>query len=380
MKNLKILLAFLFVLTGSLSAFAQIKYKGTVVGIVNGKTVVIQLATRNKLTAELQYIEVPEPEQELHQTVKEHLQKLLLGKEVEFFANQMEDTKTIGQIFSGGIDMSQQMLRDGAAWFPASDKTKQPSNSVENQNYRAVEAQARLEKRGVWSIPNLKPAWEFRAEKEKINKPQETVVEETGQTTAPVPAAASPAATADSSSRNLRRPAAAPTVNVEMWADVKDYSSIKEAVYSTGLVTSYIPFNDLGYISTPDLNFGLPAADNVYKATYRIGYFYKGERPSLGQDSFLIWVHSQSRSWAFSQSNSLSLIADRRVIDLGKARRIFRQGNSHVEEFLLYRVSRANLAKIAGSRNIELKVGKYSNPVSSSNQTSIRTLLSETVE
>src|SRR4051812_26362177 len=117
MKNLKLLLALLFVITCSLTAFSQMKYEGTVVEVVDGKTVVIELPTRNKLTAELQYIEVPEPEQELHQTVREHLQKLLLGKQVEFLANQMKPTKTIGQVLAGGVDISQQMLRDGAAWY-----------------------------------------------------------------------------------------------------------------------------------------------------------------------------------------------------------------------------------------------------------------------
>lgn len=369
MKNLKILLVFLFILTcGAHSVFSQIRYKGTVVEVIDGKTVVIELPTRNKLTAELQYIEIPEAEQELHQTVKEHLQKLLLGKEVEFLANQMRFTKTIGQIFSGGVDISQQMLRDGAAWYPAAEKGKQAANPVENQNYLNVEAQAKLEKRGVWSIPNLKPAWEFRAEKEKLNKPQETVVEENNQSEA----------AQSSRSRNSQRQVGAPNVNVEMWADVTDYSSPKEAVFSTGLVTSYIPFNDLGYISTPDLDFDAPAGqDNVYKANYRIGYFYKGRQLRLGQDSFLILVHSRSKNWAFSQSNNLSFTADRQVINLGKARRIFRSSGSYVEELLLCRISRASLAKITNSKKVELKVGAYSNPLSSKSQNTIKTLLSD---
>lgn len=368
MKNLKIFLALLFVLTCSHSAFSQMKYKGTVVEVIDGKTVVIELATRNKLTAELQYIEVPEPGQELHQTVREHLRKLLLGKEVEFFANQMTRTKTIGQIFSGGVDISQQMLRDGAAWYPTWDKGKQALNSVENQNYRAVEAQARMEKRGVWALPNLKPAWEFRAEKEKLNKPQEAVVEETepGETAA-----------ASAGRRNAQR-RQGPDLNGEMWANVDDYSSIKESVISSGLLTSYSPFQDLGYISTPDLDFGAPAGDNLYKAIYRIKYFYKGKMPSLGLDSFLVLVQSQSRDWAFSQANDLSFIADGRVISLGKAqRRLPFQRNSSVEELLLYRISRANLVKISKSKKIELKIGKYSNPVSSKYQNTIKALLSE---
>ena len=113
MKIIQYLALFIFVTCGSHSAFAQLKFNGKVVEIVDGKTVVIELETKNRLTAELQYIEVPEPQQQLHQIVKDHLQALLLGKFVEFRANALAPTKTVGQIFSDGVDISQQMIKKG---------------------------------------------------------------------------------------------------------------------------------------------------------------------------------------------------------------------------------------------------------------------------
>jgi hypothetical protein len=55
------------------------------------------------------------------------------------------------------------MLRDGAAWYSTS--TESAILASEQQIYQESEASAKSEKRGVWGIPGLKPAWEFRIDK-----------------------------------------------------------------------------------------------------------------------------------------------------------------------------------------------------------------------
>ncbi|NJM53279.1 MAG: hypothetical protein HC846_07715 [Blastocatellia bacterium] len=127
------------------TAFSQKKLDGKVVEIIDGKTVVIEVSTtKNRFTAELEYIEIPEPEQQLSQTIKEHLQKLLLGKNVEFVARVLLEKKLIGKLYVGEIDVSQQLLRDGAAWYAVLEKDKQ--ETTERETYQIVEAQAKLEK------------------------------------------------------------------------------------------------------------------------------------------------------------------------------------------------------------------------------------------
>jgi endonuclease YncB( thermonuclease family) len=374
MKNLKILFALLFVLTFSHAAFSQLKYEGKVVDVIDGRTVVIELPTHNKLTAQLQFIEVPESEQMLHHIVKDHLRKLLLGKEVEFRANQMTRLKTIGQIFADGVDISQQMLRDGAAWYSAAGIEKKDLDAPENQNYQNLEAQAKQEKRGVWSIAGLKPAWEFRAEKEKANQPKEPVVVEAKQVEAP--------------EKTMRQKKLegykAANAGVQMWADVTDYSAAKEAVYSSGLLTGYIAYKDLTYISTTDLDFTTPDGGNIYKAIYRFAYVSKGRAPILGEDTFEFIMLARSKDWAFAESSNLLLSADGKTFNLGKARRISRRnsfgGVNYAEEILTYPVGKAILEKVAKSKKVELRVGKYSNSFSSKYQKSIKTLLTDSSE
>jgi endonuclease YncB( thermonuclease family) len=165
MKYSRLILLIIFTLIFSVAAVGQRKFSGTVVDVVDGRTVVLEMPAGGKLTFELQYIEVPESEQQLHQTVREHLQQMVYGKQVEFLPRGFTETKTLGQLFVGGVDVSQQMLRDGAAWHISPEISGQ--DEAGRKNYIETEKQAKEEKRGVWGIEGLKPAWEFREEKQK---------------------------------------------------------------------------------------------------------------------------------------------------------------------------------------------------------------------
>lgn len=162
---MKVILTIIFMIAASVAALAQRTIEGTVTQIVDGRTVVIETNAKQKLTVKLQFIEVPEPEQELSATVKDHLQKLTFNKTAQFVTRQMslETSQMTGRLTVGGVDVSQQMLRDGAAWYALPEKDSQNAN--ERAEYQKIEATAKTEKRGVWGNANLKPAWEFRADK-----------------------------------------------------------------------------------------------------------------------------------------------------------------------------------------------------------------------
>lgn len=156
-----VLLIFLF----SISSFAQRFIMGSVTEVIDGKTIVIHATSGNDTTVQLQAIEIPEPEQQLFAAVKEHLQKLLAGKNVKVLFVQMMQNKMIGKVYLDNIDISAQILRDGAAWYNLPESNSH--NQADRENYQAMEVAAKSEKRGIWGIENLKPAWEFRAEKER---------------------------------------------------------------------------------------------------------------------------------------------------------------------------------------------------------------------
>ena len=145
----------------AISAYPQRKFAGRVVEVVDGKTCVVELPS-GKLTVVLQYIEVPDPEQPLHDTVKAHLTNLVLDKKIELMPLGVIKNRTIGRLYVKGVDVSQQMLRDGAAWYSVAERSGQDED--ESLVYQDNENQARSEKRGVWGVADLKPVWEYRAE------------------------------------------------------------------------------------------------------------------------------------------------------------------------------------------------------------------------
>ena len=368
MKIIQYLALFIFVTCCSHSAFAQLKFNGKVVEIVDGKTVVIELETKNRLTAELQYIEVPESQQQLHQIVKDHLQALLLGKFVEFRANALAPTKTVGQIFSDGVDISQQMIRDGAAWYSVAEKEQQ--DTTESQNYFITESQAKAEKLGIWSIENLVPAWKFRAEKEKINQPLTNPAEKKVAENQPKTKSifGQPRFTAEASLNQ-------PNAGMDAWGgDFGNYFS-DENVNAAGLASRYISQFDIGYLATALKDFKLSEGGNSPKMIYRIYYYYKGSKFKSGEDAFIIGFLAESKNWQFMQANSLSIITDGQPNSLGEAYRLFRKTDTTTQELLLYKISRATLANLSSSKQVEFKVGKYSGQVEKTSQTLVSRLL-----
>src|SRR5687767_14617752 len=97
------------------SALGQSRTSGTVIELVDGKTVIVALPT-GKVTVELEYIDVPEQGQPLYQTVRDHLQKLIVGKQISFRLGGFVGSRMAGGLLLNGVDVSQQMVRDGAAW------------------------------------------------------------------------------------------------------------------------------------------------------------------------------------------------------------------------------------------------------------------------
>jgi endonuclease YncB( thermonuclease family) len=135
--------------------------------VIDGRTIVIQDKPNSWIQVQLQALAVPDPEQSFSIIVREHLEKLLLGKTASF---EMKGI-LIGKVLSGGIDISGQMLRDGAGWYDLPEENSHTQN--DRENYLALETAAKTEKRGVWGIEGLKPVWEFRAEQEAEKKRQQ---------------------------------------------------------------------------------------------------------------------------------------------------------------------------------------------------------------
>ena len=338
MKKAISFIALIAVIFLSQQTYAQSKMSGNVVEVLDGKTVVIDVDGR-KLTAELQFIEVPEPDQALYRIVREHLERLTLGKQVEFRPRGFAPGKALGQLYVNSSDVAIQMLRDGAAWHISPEKSGQKAD--ESSAYASHQNQARTESRGVWAIKELKPAWEHRAAKLEAEK-QATIAAQRA-TWAPVDANTAPVSA---------KPKARGT---GIWSDVNPW--LKDP---GPLVHGYNAASRSGYVGTSLMAVkeqeGVPLD---YKTAVDITYLYKQEDKAGRKGVFIVTVISSSDKWRFLKTNNLTLIVDDRKFPVGVPKRSTSTEDGRLSERLTYEVSKATIEKIVHGGEVFIKVGDY---------------------
>lgn len=357
MKILRNLLVAGLIAFSAQIAFSQKKLEGKVVGVIDGKTIVIEVpVTKNRFTAELEYIEIPEPEQALSQIVKDHLQKLLLDKDVEFVARIMEERKLIGKVYLGDVDMGQQLLRDGAAWYAVLDKNKH--DSAESENYQLIEAQAKLEKRGVWGIANLKPAWEFRADKEKAEKEKleaaKAKIVEVKETPKP------------------KKKTTVAAKKFPNWLENQKYESTNNI---SGLMVGFNESDKSGFVATPQFKVEINDKDTSRTVEIAVAYFYKDSEKKSKDNYYIFGLESEANEWKFLKLNDLVVFADNEKINIGKAIRVAVEDNGKFKETLTYKIKRPIVEKVANANKVEFKIANSAGKLDPELQNIVKNLL-----
>jgi endonuclease YncB( thermonuclease family) len=324
-------IGFLILLLSMIStAPAQQRMPGTVAELIDGKTVVLALPT-GRVTVELRGIDVPEEGQPLYQTVRDHLQKLVVGKQVSLRLGGFVGPRMVGELHVNGVDVGEQMLRDGAAWhLPLQTSGQDPTLFAV---YEAASQLAKQEKRGVWSVEGLKPTWQIRAENEEREKIQQQTewAETLGRT----------------ASRNRRRTAPAPQ------RSGRDVGS---------LIAQHNEKTKSGYVATP--YFGVMGSENEYtkQLTLAVSFSYsysdvvrKGKKTTVGK--FSMHVASMSERWRFIKTGALFGMADERTFALGRPKRISRDPKGG--EVWTYGISRNTIDKMINSKEAYLRSGTF---------------------
>jgi endonuclease YncB( thermonuclease family) len=348
MKNMKlndikgiIFVAIVLALT-AFSAYPQQRFSGKVTEVLDGKTFVMQ-TINGKFTCVLQYIEIPEPEQPLRQAVKDHLEKIILSQFGEFKPLSVMKDRLVGQLMIGNVDISQQMLRDGAAWYSGSEK-----NPV-NLTYSDNEAKAKAEKRGVWGIENLKPAWEFREDKEK-SRQAELIQNKENSTPA-------------YGERIFRRRNTAQSqfsydIQSDSWNRFKSEKEVPEGVKVIGGVwVAQETSGKYGIFAIPPARLKIGEREYAAEVYVSLMYFYANDGKGNSLQKSMIIIESLSEKVLFLKNNNLVVIADNQKINIGKARRAAQEMPFGYKEVLTYQIKRDVLEKIAKSQNIKWEIG-----------------------
>lgn len=328
MKELKLWFFSAVVLALCVSAASsQHRTAGEVVEVLDGKTVVVAVPA-GRVKVELQYIDVPEDGQPLHAAMKEHLKSLLMGKAVELQTKGFSREKLTGKLVLNGVDVSQQMLRDGAAWHLAFERSGQ--NRTEFVAYAESETLAKMEKRGVWSVAGLEPAWEYREKKQALFVPAKTA--------APV---------SSESKKGVQ--------SKKYWSDVNP------RMKAPALVThGFHAPTQTGFLATPLLGVkNGPDQPLSQKTAVQLHYYYT-ERPNTGRSGyFLLSVVSIADDWRFKGPSTMVLDVDGKKFTIGKPTKESDKGEFQQVEKLVYQLDAAMVERIANGGDVALKISDY---------------------
>lgn len=150
---IKILLGALLLLAITLAVAAELR--GVVVGVSDGDTITV-LVNRKQIKVRLADIDAPESKQPFGTRSRQSLAALCFNKEA-WLETQGKDRygRAIATVHCAGADANAVQVRQGMAWV--FDRYASPNSAL-----YALQAEARVAHRGLWSDPNPVPPWEWR--------------------------------------------------------------------------------------------------------------------------------------------------------------------------------------------------------------------------
>jgi micrococcal nuclease len=133
----------------------RIEQSGKAIKIVDGDTFDLLTEEKKTLRIRMNGIDCPERKQDYYQAAKNALSNYIFNKEVSLVTNGHDRNKrVIATIFCNGENINLAMIRSGYAWH-----YKKYSADT---SFAEAEKQARLNKKGLWSMNNPVAPWEFR--------------------------------------------------------------------------------------------------------------------------------------------------------------------------------------------------------------------------
>jgi endonuclease YncB( thermonuclease family) len=375
MLNKILLAAFVLAVASLQTVFSQGLINGTVVDVIDGRTLVVSNASEKKINVRLRYLEVPEPEQQLSDVVKNHLKDLALGKKiyvtkVQIFANYTLGVGMINERESK-FDLTQQMIRDGAGWFDVYDASAASDEST--SDYQETEQLAKNEKRGVWGIADMKTPWQYRDENNAKNtvvvavktdsvekKPDEMSLAEMVKNSSKSTNGAGRLAIYDFESKTPK-PVAETQGNATASKNTFDGSG---PGFSSDLNQVYLAQHGKGYVTTRVYEFNIQNGKTTQKLALLFGYDYSIQNSSKSVSGLGLIVAAKMEKLAFLKGKNVALILDDgKKVSLGVGRYASKNNSEGV---VFTNLNRDEVLSILESDSVTLVIGKFKKKIDDS--------------
>ena len=150
--RLLVLLLWLLPLAGTAAELS-----GRVVSIADGDTFTLLTSDKQQIKIRLAEIDAPESAQPYGNRSKQALSGLIFGKDVRVAVQTIDRYgRTVGRPYVSDLDVSEEMIRSGAAWVYRQYVIDKGLFNIENE--------AQAARRGLWALPEAEQIapWDWR--------------------------------------------------------------------------------------------------------------------------------------------------------------------------------------------------------------------------
>ncbi len=137
-----------------LARCAYADFSGKVVNVADGDTLTV-LREYEQVKVRMVEIDAPEKGQAFGNRSKQALARLVQGKQVEVREEGTDRYgRTLGRVYQAGLDVNAEMVRLGMSWVYV--------RYAKDQSLYQIEAEAKVQQRGLWVDKVPVPPWEWR--------------------------------------------------------------------------------------------------------------------------------------------------------------------------------------------------------------------------
>lgn len=135
--------------------------EGLVVGVADGDTLTVLDNGRRQHKIRLAGIDAPEKRQHFGQRSKQSLSELAYLQHVQVDVSKQDRYgRSVGKVLRGSVDVNLEQVRRGLAWHYKEYQKEQ--SLVDRRTYADAESEARIQRRGLWTLTDPTPPWEYR--------------------------------------------------------------------------------------------------------------------------------------------------------------------------------------------------------------------------
>lgn len=136
--------------------------EGRILGVQDGDTITLLDVDNRQHKIRLDGIDAPESGQPFGRASQQHLAEHLFYREAVAECSKIgRYRREVSRVLVGGVDAGLEQIRAGMAWFFRRYAKELPPDR--RQQYAAMEAEAKDERRGLWADAEQMPPWDWRA-------------------------------------------------------------------------------------------------------------------------------------------------------------------------------------------------------------------------